>query len=135
MTFTRVFVLEQNFTRAWGALGLLLCFGGRISRLGGISSNSGAQGPKMASWCQACIQYLNCRGDSSPRRDLASPDRGSAKPHRDLSVPPSTFSNFHTKRKISGHLNEKVVSNGNHYKTPAEVSTNLWRKLFFLVYT
>ena len=47
MTFTRVFVLEQNFTQAWGALDLLLCFGGHISRLGIINSDLGGQGPKM----------------------------------------------------------------------------------------
>ena len=82
-------------------------------------------------WRRACIQYLNCREDSSPHRDLASPDRDSACPHRNLSVPPSRLSNFYTKRKIPGHLNEKVEGNGNYYKTPAEVSTNLRRRLFF----
>ena len=40
------------------------------------------------------------------------------------------FSDSHTKRKILGHLEEKVVGNCNHYITPAEVSTNLRRRPF-----
>ena len=33
-------------------------------------------------------QYLNCRGDASPHRELASPHRHLASPHRDLDVHP-----------------------------------------------
>ena len=83
------------------------------------------------SWRQACNQYLNCRGDASPHQDLAFPDRDSVVPRRNLSASPSRFSNFHTKRKISGYLDKKVVGDGNHYKTSAEVSTILRRRPFF----
>ena len=36
---------------------------------------------------------------------------------------------------IPGHLDEKVAGNGYHNKTTAEVSTNLRRRPFFLVFT
>ena len=38
-------------------------------------------------------QYLNCRGDASPHRELASP-------HRDLGVPPSRFERCMIRQKL-----------------------------------
>ena len=49
----------------------------------------------------------------------------------DSAFPPSRFSDYHTKKKTSGHLNKKVASNGNYNKTSAEVSSNLQRRPFF----
>ena len=66
--------------------------------------------------------------DASPHRELASS-------HRDLSVPPSRFSKPHTKRELSGHLYKKVAGNSNKSEIPAEVSTNLRRKLFFFFWS
>ena len=44
-------------------------------------------------------QYLNCRGDASPHRELASPNRDLASPHRDLGVPPSRIKRCMIRRK------------------------------------
>ena len=44
-------------------------------------------------------QYLNCRGDASPHRQLASPHRDLASPHRDLGVPPSRFERWMIRQK------------------------------------
>ena len=75
------------------------------------------------------------RGDAFHHRDLPSSNPDSALPQLDLSVPPSRFSDSHTKRETPGHFDEKVAGNGIYYKTSAEVSTNLRRRPFFLVYT
>ena len=126
MTFTRVFVLEQNFTQAWGALSLLLYFGAYFL-LGGISSDLGHKDPKCSPVASSLYPVLKLL------RGLVSQSRLSL-PRSRFGVPtpsPSRLSNFHIKRKISGHLDEKVAGNGNHYKTPAEFSTNLRRRPFF----
>ena len=47
-----------------------------------------------------------------------------------FSIPLLKFSDSHTKIKIPGHLDKKVVGNCNHYITPAKVSTNLRRRPF-----
>ena len=45
------------------------------------------------------MQYLNCRWDASPHRELASPHQDLASPHRDLGVPPSRFERWVIRRK------------------------------------
>ena len=49
--------------------------------------------------CNAGNQYLNCRGDASPHRDLASP-------HRDLAPPPPILALVdQTKKALSARIN------------------------------
>ena len=45
-----------------------------------------------------CNQYLNCRGEASPHRDLSSPHRDLASPYRDLDVHSSKFEPWMMKR-------------------------------------
>ena len=45
------------------------------------------------------MQYLNCRGDASPYRELASPHQDLASPNQDLGVPQSRFERWMIRQK------------------------------------
>ena len=87
----------------------------------------GDKAPKCPTWRRACIQYLNCSGDT----EGSVPSSRLSVLQSRFSIYPSRFSDSHTKSKTPGHLDEKVAGNGNYYKTPAKVSTNLRRRPFF----
>ena len=72
---------------------------------------------------------LAATGIITETRALLSPSRSQ------LAALFFNLDNFYTKRKISGHLDEKVAGNCNYYKTLAEVSSNLRQRPFFIFWS